>query len=232
MSRQAGAGDDAGLAATLEYGLRYLILLLVPAATVMAFLAREIIAAALQRGAFLPENTLLAAKVLVAYSLGLLSVGAFNFFQRFFYAKENYKTPLVSAFIVCALDIALSLVLKKTPLRVAGLALANTLAFTLGVVIMWFQAASGLRRASPVSLNAGFALLTLAKSLAASAPAAVFMYFFVHFAGPWWQEGSGPRGLLCLALALAGAAAIILIMYRLMKIDILMSMLRREKEVK
>jgi putative peptidoglycan lipid II flippase len=232
MSRQAGAGDEAGLAATLEYGLRYLILLLVPAAAIMSFLAREIIAAALQRGAFLPENTLLAAKVLAAYNLGLLSVGAFNFFQRFFYARQNYKTPLVSAFIVCAVDIALSAVLKRTPLRVAGLALANTLSFTLGMVIMWFQAKASLRRTAPAGLDTGRVILALVKSLAASAPAAAFMYFFPRFAGPWWREASGPRGLACLALALGGAAAIILIMYRLMKIDILMSMLRGEKGVK
>jgi putative peptidoglycan lipid II flippase len=210
----------------------------------MAFLAREFIAAALQRGAFLPENTLLAARVLVAYSLGLLSVGVFNFFQRFFYARENYKTPLVSAFIVCALDIALSAVLKQTRLRVTGLALANTISFTLGMIIMWFQARASLRRtarageagrrgdARAPDLNTGFVLFTLGKSLAASAPAAAFMYFFVRLAGPWWRQASSPRGLACLALALAGAAAIILIMYRLMKIDILMSMLRREKEVK
>jgi putative peptidoglycan lipid II flippase len=57
MSRQAGAGDTVGLKTTLEYGLRYLILLLVPAAVILSFLAKEIIAVALQRGNFLPENT-------------------------------------------------------------------------------------------------------------------------------------------------------------------------------
>jgi putative peptidoglycan lipid II flippase len=161
-------------------------------------------------------------------------VGAFNFLQRFFYARENYKTPLVSAFIVCALDIALSAILKETPLRVAGLALANTISFTLGMVILWFQAKSSLRPtagASPASLRTGPLILTLAKSLAASAPAAAFMYFFVRCAGPWWRNGSGIRGIALLALALAGAGAIILIIYRLMKIDILMSMLRGKKEV-
>ena len=238
MSRQAGAGDTAGLTATLEYGLRYLILLLVPAAVVMSFLAREIVAAALQRGAFLPANTILTAKVLVVYNTGLLSVGAFNFLQRFFYARENYKTPLVSAFIVCIVDVALSFVLKETSLRVAGLALANTISFSLGLLIMWFQAQSNLRKTpqgaseggTAAGLRTGFVLRTLAESFAASAPAAAFMFFCLRYAGPFWQEGSSVRALGWLGLAGGGACAIILIMYRVMKIDILMSMFRRGGE--
>jgi putative peptidoglycan lipid II flippase len=223
MSRQAGAGDAGGLRATLEYGFRYLILLLVPSAVIMSFLAKEIIAVALQRGNFLAENTALTAQVLVAYNFGLLSVGAFNFFQRFFYAGDNYKTPLTSAFIVCLLDIIFSLIFKETPLRVAGLALANSLAFSIGLFIMWFQAAGNLG-----GLDSRSVILTLAKSLCAALPAALFMWLFVRYTGPWWRNGSTALNLVYLSIAGAGGCGIIFVMYRIMKIDILMSILRRE----
>jgi putative peptidoglycan lipid II flippase len=236
MSRQAGLGDAEGLTATLEYGLRYLILFLVPAACIMSFLAKQIIAVALQRGNFLPLHTVLTAKVLIAYNLGLFSVGAFNFFQRFFYACDNYKTPLVSDFVVCALDIVLSLILKETSLRVAGLALANTISFSLGLLIMWFSANSGLKGtqgavrtdARRQGLNPRPLLLTLLKSLAAVCPAGLFMWLFIRYTGPWWMQGSTAGALAYLSIAGGGACCIILIMYRIMKIDIVMNILRRE----
>jgi putative peptidoglycan lipid II flippase len=222
MSRQAGSGDIEGLKNSLEYGFRYLILLLIPSAALMCFLGREIIAVALQRGNFHAENTALTAQVLAAYSLGLLPVGAFNFFQRFFYARDNYKTPLVSAFIVCGLDIVLSLVLKETPLRVAGLALANSLAFIVGLFIMWRRAVSSLP-----DLSARPALRALGKSLLAALPAALFAGVFLFFTGNWWKDGSTLRNVFYLGIAGGGACGIILIMYRVMNIDILMTIIRR-----
>ncbi|MDR1931531.1 MAG: murein biosynthesis integral membrane protein MurJ [Spirochaetales bacterium] len=224
MSRQAGLGDTEGLRATLEYGLRYLILLLVPSAVIMSFLAKEIIAVALQRGNFLPFNTALTARVLIAYNLGLFSVGAFNFFQRFFYARGNYKTPLVSALIVCVLDIVLSLILKETSLRVAGLALANSLSLTLGLFIMWFRTTRKLG-----GLDSRAIILTLAKTLCAVLPAALFMWVFLRYTGDWWRGGSTALNLAYLSIAGAGACGIILTMYRIMKIDILMNIMKREK---
>jgi putative peptidoglycan lipid II flippase len=230
MSRQAGAGDIEGLKTSLDYGFRYLILLLIPSAVVMSFLAKEIIAVALQRGNFLPENTLLTAKVLVAYNYGLLSVGAFNFFQRFFYAQDNYKTPLLTAFLVCALDIILSLTLKDTSLRVAGLALANSISFTLGLIVMWIRANSSAkpRNCAASGLRLRPVCLTLLKSLTASLPAAIFTHFFLWYTGSWWLTGSTVLNFIRLALAGAVDVVIIFIMYRLMNIDILMNILRRE----
>ncbi|MDR1625689.1 MAG: murein biosynthesis integral membrane protein MurJ [Spirochaetia bacterium] len=232
MSRQAGAGDTGGLKNTLEYGLRYLVLLLVPSALVISFLAKEIVAVALQRGNFLPENTLLTARVLVAYNLGLLPVGAFNFFQRYFYARDNYKTPLATAFLACILDVILSLLLKETSLRVAGLALANSIAFGAGLLIMWLRARASLkpRDANRAGEGLGFrpVFAALSKSLAACLPAAVFLHGFLRYTGSWWRDGSSFSGLGLLSFAGAASAAIILIMYRIMKIDIVMSILRRE----
>jgi putative peptidoglycan lipid II flippase len=149
-------------------------------------------------------------------------VGAFNFFQRFFYARDNYKTPLVSAFIVCGLDIVLSLVLKETLLRVAGLALANSLAFMVGLLILWKRAASSLP-----GLCAGPAVRALGKSLLAALPAALFAGGFLFFTGDWWKNGSTVRNVFYLGIAGGGACGIILIMYRLMNIDILMTIMRR-----
>ncbi len=136
MSRHFAAREMSGLRETVLSGLRGLILLLVPAGIGLIVLGESMIAVALQRGAFTGRATRLAADVLAWYSLGLFSVGAFTFLQRFFYACDDYRTPLRIAAITVVLDVGLSLWLKETHLRVAGLALANSIAFTLGLVLM------------------------------------------------------------------------------------------------
>jgi putative peptidoglycan lipid II flippase len=140
MSRQAAEGDKGGLVSSVSYGLRFLIVLLVPAAVFYLLLGDQAIAVAYQRGAFTAAATQTTARVLSGYSLGLLSVGAFNFLQRFFYSLHDYRTPLWTATVVVTLDIALSLWLKETPLAVAGLAVANSVSFSVGLVILLLAA--------------------------------------------------------------------------------------------
>jgi putative peptidoglycan lipid II flippase len=136
MSRFFAAGDTDHLRSTVAGGLRALILLLLPAGIGLIVLGEPMIAVALQRGAFSREATLLAARVLSFYSLGLFSVGSFTFLQRFFYACDDYRTPLRVAAMVMVLDVTLSLWLKETRLGVAGLSLANSIAFTAGLIAM------------------------------------------------------------------------------------------------
>ena len=224
MSRQAAQDDREGLKNTLEYGFRYLVILLVPSAVILSLLSREVVSVALQRGNFIAVNTLLTSKVLVGFNLGLLSVGAFNFFQRFFYSFDDYKTPLISAVLVCALDIGLSLWLKETSLRVTGLALANSLSFTAGLGLLYYQASKKLG-----GLGEKRVIITLVKTILSVIPPAAFILIFIRLTGgDWWQSGSTFRNLGLLTLAGSGSAVLLFLMYRIMKIDIFMNLLRKE----
>jgi len=227
MSRQAGLKDEAGLKASLEYGLRYLIILLVPSSIVLSLWGKEIVAVALQRGNFSQAHTLLTARVLFGFNLGLLSAGVFGLFQRFFYAVDDYKTPLKSAVVVSAIDIVLSLWLKETSFRVTGLALANSAAFTLGMVLMYAQASkrSGGLNGKTLFSSFGKACLTFVPLLA--------LHFILdHFWGDWWTAGSTLGNFLRILLVGAAAAAIVVAIYSLLGIDILKQLFRKEKEEK
>lgn len=135
MSRSAASGDADGVARAITGGLRALILLLIPAGIGLGLMGEEIIAVALQRGQFASTDTLRAAAVLRGYALGLFSVGAFTFLQRAFYACDDYRTPLRVAAITMVIDVSLSVILKETSLRVIGLAVANSVAFTIGLLL-------------------------------------------------------------------------------------------------
>ncbi len=198
MSAQSGVSDDLAVAGTVGQGLASLLLLLVPSGIGLVVLGDEIIAVALQRGAFTATNTALTARVLTGYAWGLFSVGAYTFLQRLFYALGDYRTPLVTTAIVVVLDVALSLYLKETRLQVAGLAWANTVAFTFGSVMLFTAARRRLQSLSPRSL-----IKPAAAAAAATGCAVAFVVlarFTLGTAGVtgWWLDGSSWRAFAIL----------------------------------
>ncbi|MBN2444740.1 MAG: murein biosynthesis integral membrane protein MurJ [Spirochaetales bacterium] len=138
MSRQAASKDSEGLLSSFSYGLNFILIFLVPATIGYIFLGKQIIALIFERGNFTHEHTELTYNVLSAYSYGLFSLGAFTFCQRFFYSLKNFKTPLIISTLIVIIDVALSLWLKETSLRVTGLAIANSIAFSIGLVIILY----------------------------------------------------------------------------------------------
>jgi putative peptidoglycan lipid II flippase len=165
MSREAAAGDTAALRETVSSGIEFLTVLLVPSAIFLTLYGREVIAVALQRGKFDAAGTLLAARALTGYAVGLLSLGLYQFLQRLSYSVKDYRTPLAGAVLVAAVDVGCSLVLKETPLRVAGLAYSNAIAFTVGLGFLWIAARRRLGR-----LGGTTWISTFARTAVGSAP--------------------------------------------------------------
>ena len=220
MSRQAARSDTKGLSETVSYGLRYILVLLVPAAVVYILMGEQIIAVALQRRAFGPEGTLRTARVLTGYSLGLFSLGGYTFLQRFFYSKHDFKKPLISAAVVSVTDILLSLWLRQTRLRVTGLAVANSLAFTVGFILLlaWTRRSLGTLRARVIIKS----VVRMALSLI---PFTGFILLFNRLTPRIAESSLGNLGLL-LAEAFA-AAFILLVMYRLLGVEVVEELMEK-----
>lgn len=225
MSRQVAQNDLSGLAQTLEYGVRYLFALLVPAALVLSLLGPEIIAVALQRGAFEARHTLLAADVLVGFCLGLFSVAAFNFVQRYYYARGDYRFPMIVAFVTLVLDVGLSLWLKETALRVVGLSIANSIAFSVGLLIMVSRAAREVG-----GFRAAQLFRTFWKVSTTCGVLVVFCLIFRAVAADYWLYGSSIGSFVTVAAALLGCAGIVGLLYYLLGVEAFQELVRRRRK--
>ncbi len=224
MSRQSIQEDTEGLRSTLNYGIRLLFSLLIPSAIFYLFFGKIIIATALQRGMFTAENTIMTHYVLKAYSLGLFSIGGFNFLQRYFYSRRKYYIPFFTAIIVCILDIILSVILKETYLQVSGLALANSISFTIGFFILLF-----LSRKSLKFINGLFLLSTMGKVFISVLPASIFSFFLVKFIGANWISFSAVFNLLIIILVVFVWLVLTLFMYKLTKLEVIDFILKRKR---
>ena len=222
MSRQAAAQDSEGLKRTLEYGVRYLLTLLIPSAICLALFGRELIAVALQRGAFEISHTLLASRVLQGYSFGLFSVGLFTFCQRFFYASNDFKTPVRVAFITLVIDVTLSLILKETALRVVGLSVANSVAFSVGALLLIVVARRRLG-----GLHLRDIARTLAKIGVSAVPLVLFVQGYLFLTGEWWMTGSSMLNLVRIGGLGMGSVVIILLMYYLLRVELITNLIHK-----
>ena len=225
MSKQIGLDDREGLRDTLQYGLRYLAVLLIPSAVFLSLYGHEIIGVTIQRGEFTAENTSMTAMVLTSYSLGLFSTGAYNFLQRYFYSGGNYRVPFIVTSIVAVVDIILSVWLKETRLGVSGLAVANSAAFTIGLIVLlsFVRKCEGRFHGKKVHV-------TFLKIIISMVPFIFFLSILRKYTGNWWMDGSSFRNLFLLISAFVGSCVIILTMYRILKIEMLDDILRRGRK--
>jgi putative peptidoglycan lipid II flippase len=127
-------------AVTFVFVLRLILYLTVPAAVALIVFGRPIVSLVLERGAFLEVHAAATAVALTWYAIGLPGHGVIEIVDRVFYAERDTATPVKVAAAAVAINIALSLVLMRTPLSFGGLALANSLAalaeaFVLAVLL-------------------------------------------------------------------------------------------------
>jgi len=222
MSREAGRNDRDALRGTVAYGIRAVSALLIPSAVIVGTLSFEIIAVTLQRGAFTAANTHMAARVLVGYCVGMVGIGVFSFLQRSFYARGDYRTPTITALAVLVIDVALSLILKETSLRVAGLAVANSVALTFGALVLLFFSHRSLD-----GLDGTTILATLGKASLGTVPAFLGLLLFRRQWGMLWQAGSTLTNVGLLLAAGVFSVCTVALLYWTLRIEAVAILLKR-----
>ena len=225
MSRQAAADNPEGLKESINVGLRMLFSLLIPASIVLGLFGRIIISATLQRGLFTADNTIMTALVLSGYVYGLFSVGAFNFLQRYFYAVKEFRIPFYVSLFVCSLDIPLSLLLKETSFGVAGLAVANSISFTAGFVVLYLLSRKKLGHLFTRKL-----LITAVKVILSVIPSSALSLYMLELTGNSWKQGPDFYSLLYLLLIFFLWIIPTLVMYKLLDVEVISFLLRRRKK--
>ena len=111
LARAWHRGDRRAFDDRISLGLRMLGLLVIPASIGYFVLARPLVVAALQRGAFDAADASATANALAAFALGLFGFSAYLFVLRGFYAQQDTRTPFWINLVENALNIVLAVAL-------------------------------------------------------------------------------------------------------------------------
>jgi putative peptidoglycan lipid II flippase len=137
FSRLFATDNLAGLRRAFSTGFRVTLFLTVPASVGLILLARPIVQILLQRGAFTAESTAMTVAALQLFAVGLFAHAGLETITRAFYAMHDTATPVRIGVAAVGLNIILSLLLIG-PLLQGGLALANSIATSLEMVVLLY----------------------------------------------------------------------------------------------
>ena len=201
LSRKHATESPEGFSHTLDWGLRWTLLLGAPAAVGLFVLAGPMIATLFLSQVFTPSDVEMASRSLMAYGLGLLPFILIKVLAPGYYARQDTRTPVRIAVIAMAANMVMNIILVF-PLAHAGLALATTLSASLNAFLLY----RGLRREGVYLPGADWAWLGWRAGLACAAMAALLLWG----AGPlesWTTLGTWERAWRLLGWVLAGAGA-------------------------
>jgi putative peptidoglycan lipid II flippase len=125
----------------LDWGLKLMLLLGLPAALCMVLMADALVATLFHYGAFSASDVAQTRLAVMAYSVGLVGLLTVKILAPGFYAKQDIRTPVKIAIGVLLLTQLMNLVLVPY-LAHAGLALAIGLGACLNAIALYV----GLRR--------------------------------------------------------------------------------------
>lgn len=117
---------------TIQKAIRVLLALTIPVAVILAIGLKPLLALAFDFGA---EGTKLLSWVTAAFLLGLTGHSLKEVGARAFYARQKPFPPLITAGVNIVLYLTLGVLLYR-PLGAAGIALTDSLVFTLEAVIL------------------------------------------------------------------------------------------------
>jgi putative peptidoglycan lipid II flippase len=219
LSSSAARSDLEGLASKFRLGLRYIVLLMVPATVIFVALAQPMVGV-LVRGGFHAHDAAVTADTLQVLSVGLVAFSVYLYALRGFYALADTRTPFVVNAIENSINIGLALALFPS-LGVQGLAWAWTAAYSIAAILALVM----LRRRMPKPVDAAVGA-TVVRALIAGAALAIVALPLAAAIG----RTPANRAILATAVAaLAGGITyvIVLALLRAPELRSLLSSLRR-----
>lgn len=149
LSRTHARGDADAFSHMLDWALRWVLLVGLPAAIALIAIGRPLLTTLFHYGATTDRDILMSSHSLWAYAPGLVSAMAVKILSPGFFARQDTRTPVRIAVYALVANMILNLLLMG-PLGHAGLALATTLSSMLnGLLLWWALHSAGVYRASP-----------------------------------------------------------------------------------
>jgi putative peptidoglycan lipid II flippase len=210
ISRFAAQQDWDGFRETVSLGMRQIAFTLVPASVISIVLAEPIVRVLYQRGKFAPDQTVVVAACLAAYSIGLAFNGFMLMLNRGFFALQRPWTPTLIALGNLVLNVALYAAFYRV--GPWGIPLAISIANIVGTSALLVALRRRLGRIDLTSMISSFVRIGVA-SLAYAAVSFAIWRPLDHALG----RSLGAQ-ILSLTTALAVGLAVYLISARLLAV--------------
>ncbi len=195
LSGLAAQGKIKELKETLMFAFRLVSFISIPAMVGLIALKTPIINLLFQRGMFDYSATMMTAKALLCYAVGLWAIAGVRTLVPAFYSLQDPWTPLKIGLVCLGANVVFIAILVL-PLKHAGLALATSLSSILNLILL-------VRKLGPklggVDLKRN--VKSLVQVLLCSLPMGAVAYFICSFRD-WSTSGNSIEKVLLLGLGM------------------------------
>jgi putative peptidoglycan lipid II flippase len=215
LSAHRAAAREGHFSLTLDWAMRSVLLIGVPAAVALIVLAKPILITLFQYGALTPSDVDMASLSMRAYSLGLIAFMLVKVLAPGFYARKDTATPVKIGIVAMVANMVMNL-LFVLPLMYywnighLGLALATSIAAWLNAGLLL----RGLLRAGVYQFQPGWQLY-IVRLLVATGSMAVAVLLLAP-ENSLWLQWHWQRRALEIALVCGGGIAAYLLTHLLM----------------
>jgi len=213
ITRHAAADDMEGVRNDVSQAVRMMLMLNVPASFGLMCLAGPIIELLIEYRNVNAQNTAGIAAALMGYAPGLIGYSAVKIASPTFYALKDSRTPVTIGMACIVLNVALNLVLVRTSLSYAGLALGTGIAAIANALMLFWM----LRRRLG-GLDEGRVIPSLVKVLLASSAMAAVAWGVEHQLALRWAGDEPWRRAVRVGLAISLGLGTLALTARLLRL--------------
>jgi len=200
LSRTHSANSDNQFKQTMDWGVRVVLLLGIPAMMGMIVLASPMLKVLFMRGEFGVDDVSMASMSLMAYGSGLLSFMLIKVLAPGYYARQDTRTPVKFGIVAMISNMGFNIILA-IPFGYVGLALATAASATLNAGLLYW----GLHKEGVYKVNADTGIVITKLFLSAALMAGLVQYVKPDM--QQWYDWGLLDSSLCL-FGLIGLAAI------------------------
>jgi putative peptidoglycan lipid II flippase len=185
LSRQHVNEDTSQFSSTMDWALRWILFVALPAAVALFCLSSPILSTLFEYGKTTADDIAMSSISLKAYSLGLLAFMLIKVLAPGYFSRQDTKTPVKVGIIAMALNMLFNLILV-IPLHFiwqighVGLALATSLSAFVNAGLLY----KGLRKDKVYQPKPGWAVFML-KLILANVFMAIVILFVSERIGSW-----------------------------------------------
>jgi len=213
LSRQSISQAPEQFSKTLDWAIRFVVLIALPATVALVVLAEPILFTLFHRGEMLASDILMSSYSLKGYALGLFAFMLIKVLVPGYFARQDMKTPVRTGIIAIAANIIMKPIVVFPlvffwGLGHVGLALTTALAAYVNAFLLY----RGLRLQKIYNPASSWPSLWLRYGFANAVMAAVLWGFLCYWSD-WQHWGAMERIPRLIAICLSGAIAYLAVLF-------------------
>jgi len=168
LSRQYANGSHEAFSATIDWSMKLVLLVAVPAACGLIILAQPLVATIFYGGAFTDVDVRMTALAVQAFGVGLVGFSFVKILAPAYFAREDTRTPVRIGLIALGVNFVLSVSLAwyLTWIEFAGTHAGLALAISVAALLNAWLLYRGLYRDGVLQHSSGWKVLLLQVTVA------------------------------------------------------------------